>query len=176
MYLLAVTYALSGNIWVTCRIYELSFHSINQALSNVEVDNIFFLMLYVVIWIDMVLNNWASWLLTVVQEVVDESQPEHHHERGCLRFSWAHEGKLLDSVLNYVMAVWLPCYFQILIWLNLRIYAELLKSFTLHYIQWKSVHTLAVDLQWIILIYNMVTKLWRNFKLVIPCIIISNLQ
>lgn len=42
MYLLAVTYALSGNIWVTCRIYEFSFHTINQALSIVEVDNGFF--------------------------------------------------------------------------------------------------------------------------------------
>ena len=42
MYLLTVTYALSGIIWVTCRIYDLSFHSINQALSMVEVDNFFF--------------------------------------------------------------------------------------------------------------------------------------
>jgi hypothetical protein len=34
---------LSGSIWVTCcRIYELSFHSINKALSIVEVDNVFF--------------------------------------------------------------------------------------------------------------------------------------
>lgn len=37
-----MTYALSGNIWVTCRTYELSFHSINQAFSIVEVDNGFF--------------------------------------------------------------------------------------------------------------------------------------
>ena len=37
-----MTYALSGNIWVTCRVHKLSCHSINQALSIVEVENGFF--------------------------------------------------------------------------------------------------------------------------------------
>ena len=37
---------LSVSIWVTCRIYELSFQSINQALSIVEVDNFFFFFFF----------------------------------------------------------------------------------------------------------------------------------